>query len=140
MSLSKSSNRNRSLRPVLAGLEERALLNAAMPHHVADVKVASHVADVKYADAHKDKVQGPTVSVLNKVKFGGYQFLNFDGPDPGNTAGAGTNMNGISNNGTSVGFTISNSGTFLNFVANPLKSARPRCSLSRIRRQPTRSE
>ena len=27
-----------------------------------EVKCRLHVADVKYADAHKDKVQGPTVT------------------------------------------------------------------------------
>ena len=40
----------------------------------------------------------------------------------GTTAGAGTNQNGISNSGSSVGFTIDNDGNFHNFTVNPLKS------------------
>ena len=39
-------------------------------------------------------------------------------------AGTGTNMNGISNSGTSVGFAIDNNGNFNNFTVNPLKSTR----------------
>jgi hypothetical protein len=71
---------------------------------------------------HQSQAHGPSVTTLNQVSFGGFQFTNFDGPDPGTNAGAGTNMNGISNNGTSVGFTIGNNGTFTNFLVNPLKS------------------
>ena len=33
-------------------------------------------------------------------------------------AGAGTNLNGIANSGTAVGFTIDNDGNFHNFTAN----------------------
>ena len=40
--------------------------------------------------------------------------------------GAGTNMNGISNSGTSVGFTIDNNGNFHNFTVNPLRSHKAR--------------
>jgi len=53
------------------------------------------------------------------VMAGGYNFLNFDGPGFGTNAGAGTNMNGIANNGAAVGVGISNTGTFTNFVRNP---------------------
>jgi uncharacterized membrane protein len=56
------------------------------------------------------------------VKSGGYEFVNFDGPMHGTNAGTGTNVNGISNNGTAVGFTISNTMSFLNFTTNPTKS------------------
>jgi probable HAF family extracellular repeat protein len=47
-----------------------------------------------------------------------YNFTNFDGPGAGTMAGAGTNSNGISNNGVAVGFTISDAGIFNNFVRN----------------------
>lgn len=50
---------------------------------------------------------------------GGYTFTNFDSPGSGTNAGAGTNMNGIANNGATVGFGITNSGSFANFVRNP---------------------
>ena len=49
----------------------------------------------------------------------GYTFINFDGPNSGNAAGAGTNVNGIANNGAAVGFSIDNAGLFTNFVGNP---------------------
>lgn len=49
----------------------------------------------------------------------GYTFTNFDGPDAGNAAGAGTNINAIANNGDTVGFSINNNGTLTNFVRNP---------------------
>jgi PEP-CTERM motif len=48
-----------------------------------------------------------------------YNFTNFDGPGSGSAAGAGTNMNGIANNGAAVGFGIDNAGAFTNFVRNP---------------------
>ncbi len=48
-----------------------------------------------------------------------YNFTNFGGPGSGSAAGAGTNMNGIANNGAAVGFGIDNAGTFTNFVRNP---------------------
>ena len=70
----------------------------------------------------KQKVPGPTVTPINKVSAGGFVFTNFDGPTPGTNAATGTNLNGISNSGTSVGFTIDNDGNFHNFTVNPLKS------------------
>jgi len=101
-------------------LEGRTLLNAAVPHHVHDVRVS---ADVMHAKHNKDLLgDGPNLTVLNTITSSGYQFTNFDGPTPGTNAGAGTNMNGISNAGTAVGFTIDNDGNFHNFTANPLKS------------------
>jgi uncharacterized membrane protein len=54
-----------------------------------------------------------------EVHAGPYLFTNFDGPNAGNAAGAGTNANGINNNGAAVGFTISNDGNFHNFIRNP---------------------
>jgi hypothetical protein len=56
---------------------------------------------------------------INIVSAGGYNFVNFDGPGSGSNAGAGTNMNGIANNGAAVGFGIDNNGAFTNFVRNP---------------------
>jgi len=48
-----------------------------------------------------------------------YNFTNFAGTGSGSNSGAGTNMNGIANNGAAVGFGISNAGAFTNFVRNP---------------------
>jgi hypothetical protein len=59
------------------------------------------------------------IIVLNVVNSNGYRFVNFDGPTP-NTAG--TTINGISNNGTVVGFTTADNMNFNNFTANPLTS------------------
>lgn len=56
---------------------------------------------------------------IDTVSAGGYTFTNFDGPGIGNTAGTGTNSNGIANRGASVGFGIGNTGAFTNFVRNP---------------------
>ena len=114
-----SRSRSRSLRPVMVSLEERVLLNAAMFHPLHDRSVSAQV-QVEVQQNHKSK--GPTVKPINKVSAGGYVFTNFDGPNAGTNAAAGTNQNGISNSGTSVGFTIDNNGNFLNFTVNPLKS------------------
>jgi uncharacterized membrane protein len=65
---------------------------------------------------------GPTITVLNTASAGGFKFLNFDGPNAGTNAAAGSNDNGISNSGTVVGFDIDNTGGFHNFTVNPLKS------------------
>ncbi len=59
---------------------------------------------------------------MNKTTFRGFQFTNVNGPNAGTNAAAGTNFNGISNNGNSVGFDIENNGDFSNFEANPLKT------------------
>ena len=117
-----SRSRSRSLRPVMVSLEERVLLNAAMPHHLHDPSVSAQV-QVEGQQNHKSKQRSrPTVTPINKVSAGGYVFTNFDGPNAGTNAAAGTNQNGISNSGTSVGFTIDNNGNFHNFTVNPLKS------------------
>jgi uncharacterized membrane protein len=107
----------------MVSLEERVLLNAAMFHPLHDRSVSAQV-QVEGQQNHKSKqkVPGPTVKPINKVSAGGFVFTNFDGPNAGTGAAQGTNMNGISNTGTSVGFSIENNGDLLNFTANPLKS------------------
>jgi uncharacterized membrane protein len=117
------SNRARNVRPALVSLEERTLLNAAMPHdmHEVGARVAAEVHHVKL-DHRQVKLTGPTIHVIDKVDSGGYQFLDFDGPDAGTNAAAGTNQNGISNAGVSVGFAIDNAGVLHNFTVNPLKT------------------
>jgi uncharacterized membrane protein len=120
MTRTRVSSRNGRLRPVLVSLEDRALLNAAMPHHVHDVRPAAQV----HVDGHKGggKPTGPPINVLGTATSGGYTFINFDGPSAGTNANTGTNQNGISNSGTSVGVTTDNDGNLHNFVVNPLKS------------------
>jgi hypothetical protein len=117
------SRRNRSIRPTLAALEDRALLNAAMPHHphVPHVPAQIHSESTK---GHQPKVvpPAPMIVPLGTVRAGGFSFTNFDGPNAGTNAAAGTNQNGISNSGVSVGFTIDNNGGFHNFTTNPLRS------------------
>jgi len=58
-------------------------------------------------------------ATIGTVTAGGYTFTNFDFPNSGNSAGAGTNINGIANNGDAVGFSIDNNGNFTNFVRDP---------------------
>jgi hypothetical protein len=119
----KSSNRSRRVCPALVALEDRALLSsAAMPHPGHDPGVAAHVLDVKHHGHELAKTGGASITLLNAVSSGGFRFTNFDGPSPGTNAATGTNMNGVSNSGNAVGFTIANNGNLMNFVANPLKS------------------
>ncbi len=116
-----SRSRSRSLRPVMVSLEERVLLNAAISHLRPDRSVSAHVEVQNHKS--KQKVPGPTVKLISTVSAGGFHFTNFDGPNAGTVAAQGTNMNGISNTGTSVGFSIENNkGDMLNFTTNPLKS------------------
>ncbi len=123
MNFSNRSKRVRTVRPVLAPLEGRELLNGALPHHLGQLRPVAHVLEVKHhAIAEAKKHAGPTITIINKVSNGGFQFTNFDGPNAGNTAGLGTNQNGISNKGLSVGVSLENNGNFLNFTTNPLKS------------------
>jgi uncharacterized membrane protein len=110
----------------LNSLEERALLNAAIPHYVHRVHIPAHVFDAKHVSEDQSPARGVSITVLNPVSAGGYQFTNFDGPGAGTNAATGTNMNGISNRGTAVGFTIANNGNLNNFTVNPLKSAKTR--------------
>jgi uncharacterized membrane protein len=115
--------RNLSLRPVLSSLEDRALLSAVMPHHLQALRASGQI-HVENHRNHKPNHSpaGPPITLINQVSAGGFTFLNFDGPNSGTNAGAGTNMNGISNSGSSVGVAIGNDGQFHNFVVNPLKS------------------
>jgi hypothetical protein len=122
MLLDRRPSRRRDLRPSLDSLEGRALLNAAMPHLVHDSRVSAHVFDMKQNQSQHSKGHGPSITVINQVPNEGYLFTNFNGPNAGTNAGAGTNMNGISNSGTSVGFDIDNNWNFDNFAVNPLKS------------------
>jgi hypothetical protein len=46
----------------------------------------------------------------------GYTFTNFYPPNSGNIAGAGTNINGIANNGATVGFAIGDDGVLTNYI------------------------
>jgi hypothetical protein len=105
----------------VTSLEDRALLNAAMPHHGHTPHAVPQVQVLGHAN-RLSKPQGPTITFLNQVSAGGFRFTNFDGPMTGTNAGTGTNMNGIANPGTAVGFAIDNDGNFHNFTTNPLKS------------------
>jgi hypothetical protein len=62
------------------------------------------------------------ITILNQTTAHFYHFTNFDGPGAGTNANAGTNMNGIANNGTAVGVSIANNGALNNFTVNPLVS------------------
>jgi hypothetical protein len=84
---------------------------------VHDVRVPAHVFDTQQSKNH-----GPSVTVLNQVSNEGFLFTNFNGPNAGTNAAAGTNINGISNSGTAVGVDTDNNGAFHNFTVNPLKS------------------
>ncbi len=56
------------------------------------------------------------IMIVSEVTANGYTFINFDGPSPSTF---GTTINGISNNGTVVGFTASANGSLTNFTAAP---------------------
>jgi hypothetical protein len=114
--------RRRSLRPdlSLSSLEERALLNAAMPVHAQALHAPALVLHANQRP--HGRVIGASITPVNQINFRGYHFGNFNGPAAGNVAGAGTNMNGISNAGTAVGFSIGNTGSFTNFTTSPWKS------------------
>jgi hypothetical protein len=112
---------DRSLRPNVLSLESRELLNAAMPHHGAKATVSAEIQEAKNLKK-KGKNPGPQIQILSEVTNGGFQFVNFNGPFAGNMGGTGTNMNGISNNGVSVGPDMTNGGTNMNFTVNPFKS------------------
>ncbi len=119
---SRSGCRERSLRPVMVSLEDRVLLNAKIPYDLHGMNVPAEVKVEGRLNQHHKKLPGPSITPISTANAGGFTFINFDGPTPGTNAGAGTNQNGISNSGTSVGFTIDNNGGFHNFTVNPLKS------------------
>ena len=113
------SARNRSVRPVLQSLEGRELLNGAMPHVMHDPRVSAEIADAK-----TNQKPGPSATFLGHVSNEGFVFTNLNGPNAGTNAAAGTNLNGISNSGVSVGFDIDNNGKFNNFAVNATKSSK----------------
>jgi hypothetical protein len=51
------------------------------------------------------------------ITVNGYTFTNFDPTVPGVIAGS--NVNGISNTGQTVGFAITPNGNFINFAGTP---------------------
>lgn len=61
----------------------------------------------------------PVAGQAAPIVAGGYTFTNFDFPNTGTAAAAGTNANGIANNGTAVGFTVDNAGNFANYLRQP---------------------
>jgi len=69
--------------------------------------------------------QGPRLTILSVGTTGGYTFLNIDGPNAGTNAGAGTNLNGLSNRGVGVGFDIDNDGAFHNFAGDIFAAIMP---------------
>jgi PEP-CTERM motif len=90
---------------------EKALKTVRAPLVVA--------AAVLAASASSSPARAGDITIVGHAVANGYQFTNFDGPAP---IGTGTTINGISNNGTVVGFTSPNGTTFNNFTANPLSS------------------
>jgi Protein of unknown function (DUF3466) len=112
--------RSRRVCPELVSLEGRALLSAGTVHPGLEGRDAALVRDAKRRDSPRDTSAGSIIATISKVKSHGYDFVNFDGPSPGTTAGEGTVINGISNSGTVVGYTIGTSGYPLNFTGNPL--------------------
>jgi hypothetical protein len=118
----RRSPRRSDLLPSLNPLEKLALLNGAPVHPMHHLRVPAQVADAKHHEDHLSQGNGPPITILYNVLSNGYHFTNADGPTPGTNAGAGTNMNGISNVGTSVGLTISNDRTVHNFAVNPRKT------------------
>ena len=119
-SRSRSRNCIRRVQPALSVLEDRALLTAG-GHKVLHELV---VAPKPHAEVHRNASppSGPTLTPIQTVHAGGYTFYNFDLPGGGTNAGAGTNINGIANNGTVVGFAIDGTGAFHNYAVNPLKT------------------
>jgi uncharacterized membrane protein len=102
----------------------RATLDAALRHHRDQAGVPAHVIKLNYRNFPKAKQPGPTVTVIGHVAAGSYEFTNFDGPLPANSTAASTTMLGISNRGTTIGYStdLKQYSNYLNFTANPLKS------------------
>src|SRR5579864_9348 len=67
----------------------------------------------------------PWPSCAAPIIANGFAFTNFDFPNSGTVPGAGTNVNGIANNGAAVGFSIDNAGVFSNFTRGPTGAATP---------------
>jgi hypothetical protein len=124
MQLRNWPKRSRGLSPVVAPLEGRQLLSAVLPHDAHSSHVSAHVDDMKQKGHQDARMAGPKITILNETTFDGYKFINFNGPNAGNMAGAGTNMNGISNTGISVGFDLENNGDLANFTTVPTKNTK----------------
>ncbi len=116
MLLAARPHRNRGFRPELVALEGRALLSASRTRLAS---VPGHVQ----AEATRTPAVSitPIAGTTSLGRVGGYKFFNFDGPTSGTNAGTGTNINinGIANNGVTVGYTIGNNGAYGNFTARP---------------------
>ncbi len=113
------SSRRRDLRPAPDWLEERALLSSGLRSHVHEARVSPELLAAKHKLSAL-QTGSPAITILNTVTSQGFRFTNFDGPNAGHVAGAGTMINGVANSTTVVGFTIANDGTTLtNFTANP---------------------
>jgi uncharacterized membrane protein len=117
----RRSPRRRDIRPSLNPLESRELLSATPWHPMHHLRGPAHAEVARVHQDHQSPGNGSPITILNTVSSHGFTFTNLDGPNAGTNAGAGTNFNGISNAGTSVGFTIDNNGNFLNFAVNPLR-------------------
>jgi hypothetical protein len=113
--------RRRDSKPSLDALEGRTLLSTLMPHPSGHVQGHAEVAHAR-PDHQSPRNNNPSATILGTANAGGFQFVNFDGLNPGTNAATGTNANGISNAGTAVGFTIDNNGGFHNFTVNPLQA------------------
>jgi PEP-CTERM motif len=61
----------------------------------------------------------PRPSQAAPIVAGGYVFTNFAFPGAGNAAAAGTNANGIANNGAATGVSIDNAANIASFVREP---------------------
>ena len=90
---------------------------------IKPIRTIAALAALVFAMAAPHPVRATGITIINEVTSNGYKFINFDGPGAGTAAAAGTNMNGIANNGTVVGFGIANNGNLTNFTANPLTSS-----------------
>ena len=89
MQFNKRFTRKRSLSPTVLSLEGRTLLSTMMPNHMEKSHQSAHVLDVMHHGVEQAKKHVPSVTVESKVEFGGYQFVNFDGPNHGTNSAAG---------------------------------------------------
>src|SRR5262249_9499090 len=89
MTVRNRSRRNRDVRPSLLALEDRSLLNGALPsvtHH-------AKVVDVKPLSTHPANAGRSDITIISATNFKGYHWVNFDGPNAGTEANTGTNIN-----------------------------------------------
>jgi uncharacterized membrane protein len=92
--------------------------------HCDQAGVPAHVVKANDRNFPKAKQPGPTVTVIGHVAAGSYEFTNFDGPLPEKSTATVTTISGISNRGTTIGYSTDSKqySNYLNFTANPLKS------------------